>query len=51
MIRELNSEYEGMKNENNKFRQQIFDNQKKAAQQQRNQLHKLVVENDELNRR
>jgi len=50
-IEELTSAYEGMKNENNKLRQQTFDNQKKAIQQQINQSHKLVVENDELNRR
>lgn len=38
-----------MKNENNKLRQQIFDNQ--ADQQQRNQSHNLKGENDELKRR
>ena len=46
-IQELNSAYEGMKNENNKLRQQIHDNEKKADQQQRNQSHM----NDELKRR
>lgn len=46
-IQEINSKYEGMKNENNKLRQQIFDNEKKADQQQRNQSHM----NDELKRR
>jgi hypothetical protein len=46
-IQEINSAYEGMKNENNKSRQQIFENQKTANQQQRNQSHM----NDELKRR
>lgn len=46
-IQEINSKYEGMKNENNKLRQQIYDNEKKADQQQRNQSHM----NDELKRR
>jgi Skp family chaperone for outer membrane proteins len=46
-IEEINSAYEGTKNENNKLRQLIFDNQKKADQQQRNQSHM----NDELKRR
>jgi hypothetical protein len=46
-IEEINSAYEGTKNENNKLRQQIFDNEKKADQQQRNQSHM----NDELKRR
>ena len=46
-IQELNSAYEGMKNENNQLRQQIHDNEKKADQQQRNQSHM----NDELKRR
>lgn len=46
-IEEINSKYEGMKNENNKLRQQIFDNEKKADQQQRNQS----CMNDELKRR
>ena len=50
-IQEINSKYEGMKNENNKLRQQLYDNEKKADQQQRNQSHKLVEENDELKRR
>ena len=36
-----------MKNENNKLRQFLFDNEKKADQQQRNQSHV----NDELKRR
>ena len=40
-----------MKNENNKLKQQLFDKQKKANQQQRNRSHKLVLENDELRRR
>ena len=43
-IQKINSAYEGMKNENNKLRQQIHDNEKKADQQQRNQSHM----NDEL---
>lgn len=46
-IQEINSKYEGMKNENNKLRQQIYDNEKKADQQQRNQSRM----NDELKRR
>jgi hypothetical protein len=46
-IQEINSAYEGMKNENNKLRQFLFDNEKKADQQQRNQSHV----NDELKRR
>lgn len=46
-IQEINSKYEGMKNENNKLRQQLYDNEKKADQQQRNQSHM----NDELKRR
>ena len=46
-IQEINSKYEGLKNENNKLRQQIYDNEKKADQQQRNQSHM----NDELKRR
>ena len=46
-IEDINSKYEGMKNENNKLRQQIHDNEKKADQQQRNQSHM----NDELKRR
>jgi len=49
-IEELHSEYEDKKNENNKLRQQIFD-EKKAAQQQRNQFHNLVKENGDLKRR
>jgi hypothetical protein len=36
-----------MKNENNKLRRQIHDNDKRADQQQRNQSHM----NDELKRR
>ena len=46
-IEDINSKYEGMKNENNKLRQLIFDNEKKADQQQRNQSRM----NDELKRR
>ena len=46
-IQEINSAYEGMKNENNKLRRQIHDNDKRADQQQRNQSHM----NDELKRR
>ena len=46
-IEEIHSAYEGTKNENNKLRQLIFDNEKKANQQQRNQSHM----NDELKRR
>jgi uncharacterized protein YlxW (UPF0749 family) len=46
-IQKINSAYEGIKNENNKLRQQIHDNEKKADQQQRNQSHM----NDELKRR
>jgi hypothetical protein len=46
-IEEINSAYEGIKNENNKLRQLIFDNEKKADQQQRNQSHM----NDELKKR
>ena len=38
-IEDINSKYEGMKNENNKLRQQIHDNEKKGDQQQRNQSH------------
>ena len=49
-MQEIHSAYEDMKNENNKLRQQIFEYQKKAEQQQRNQSHKLV-ENNELKRR
>jgi hypothetical protein len=40
-----------MKNENNKLRQQIIENQKKADQQRGSHSHKLVGENDELKRR
>jgi uncharacterized protein YlxW (UPF0749 family) len=43
-IQEINSAYQGIKNENNKLRQQIHDYEKKADQQQRNQSHM----NDEL---
>ena len=46
-IQKIDSAYEGMKNENNKLRQQIHDNEKKADQQQRNQSHM----NDELKKR
>jgi hypothetical protein len=46
-IQEINSAYQGIKNENNKLRQFLFDNEKKADQQQRNQSHV----NDELKRR
>ena len=43
-IQEINSASENTKNENNRIRQQIFDNEKKADHQQRNQSHM----NDEL---
>jgi hypothetical protein len=46
-IEEINSAYEDMKNENNKLRHLIFENEKKADRQQRNQSHM----NDELKRR
>jgi uncharacterized protein YlxW (UPF0749 family) len=46
-IEEINSAYEGMKSENNRLKQQIFDYEKKADQQQRNQSRM----NDELKRR
>ena len=46
-IQEINSAYQVIKNENNKLRQFLFDNEKKADQQQRNQSHV----NDELKRR